>query len=341
MSEPEEQNNALQQFQNFIGDQVQKARGHSAAPRPEPCKHCNGLGFRRVQESGYSVVKKCQCRHQQDLLDHMAKVGIPKIHWNHTLDTKANDGRRPFKPYGGLNRDKLAIKSQKLALETCIELRDTYLEVFLKGKKVDELYGLLLYGDCGRGKTHLAASILVDLVHLGLKDVHFVEYNELFKWIRFSYNSKDISYQGVFEKLTRPKVLVIDDFGMEVSGNLTWVLDNIGYVINERYVMNLPTILTCNYWRPLKAKPGNESKDQSPTNVYEDNSSWEVGRAIKKQAQEEQMGQEEAGYQDRVNYRLRSRISEMCLEKKVEGFDYRKRIAQFRDLRLEKRKRNN
>jgi hypothetical protein len=181
------------------------------------------------------------------------------------------------------------------------------------------------------------------LIHAGLEDVRFVEYNELFKLIRFSFNDREISYRNLLESFIYTKVLVIDDFGMEVSGNLVWVLDNIGYIVNERYTANLPTIMTSNYWRPIPKEEGASLTDANEEpNPYAARS-HEVGKILREQeARRREQNMDEA-YWDRISYRLRSRIAEMCHEVLIEGFDYRKKQARNRDRLLqiaqEKRKR--
>ena len=298
--------------------------------RVPPCSRCNGLGFFRQTIDGYSFIKRCPCRQEKTLARNLSKAGIPEKFRGTTLDPDPSDGRQPFKPWGGGKGDVLAIESMNKALEVCRELRNLYLEVFLHNKKVNDLYGLLLYGACGRGKTRLACSLLSDLVHAGLTQVGFIEYNELFKRIRFSYNSSEIDYQTIFDSLIQAKVLVIDDFGMEVSGNLVWVLDNIGYIINERYNRNRPTILTCNFWHPLhpeKEVLSNENPFEGP--------SWKLSANHREQEMQAKVRQEYDRLQERVSERLRSRIREMCYELKVEGYDYRNGIGRRRDLRLE------
>lgn len=295
----------LRQFRAFVDAQ------EAAAPEPRQgtCPDCGGSGYRRVEIDGYEYVKPCACKRERMLRETLDAIGLPRKFRNLTLDANPRDGREPFRPYGGLERDPVAIASQESAVELMRDLRDVYIDAFVHGRSEEDLFGLMLYGDCGLGKTRLACALLCDLVHAGLEDVRFVEYNELFKLIRFSFNESNISYRGLLEGFVRTEVLVIDDFGMEISNNLTWVLDNIGYIVNERYVANLPTIMTSNNWHPLSKK-----EDEKPDRE----STW---------------GTDEEEW-EHISYRLRSRISEMCHEVRVEGFDYRKKLARIRDLKL-------
>ncbi len=320
---------SLKEFQEFCEKQARTAP-HSE--RADACPHCHGTGYRRFEENGYEMVKRCICRKEKLITELYEKANIPRKFRNVTLDEKPEKGKEGFKPYGGGNRDKLAIQSQSRALKVCRKVLDQYLHFFKNRSGDDSPHGLMLYGKCGLGKTRLACAILCDLIREGVHKVKFIEYNELFKQIRFSFKSSEMTYQGVFDPLIDAKVLVIDDFGMEVSDNLVWILDNIGYIINERYTRNLPTILTSNFWRPIGEKSGG-GKDEG--NLY-DKPSWEIEKELKRQKEATESGKFMESSQDRISYRLRSRISEMCIEVGLEGFDYRKRIAQVRNYRFDK-----
>jgi len=322
---------SLKHFQEFCEKQAHDAPHQSPVAT---CPHCHGTGYQRFEENGYEMVKRCLCRKQKLIEEIFQKANIPKKFRNVTLDEKPEKGMEGFKPYGGGNRDKLALESQTRALSVCRKVLEQYLHHFKTKSKGPDLHGLMLFGKCGLGKTRLACAILCDLIRSGVHKVKFIEYNELFKQIRFSFKSSEMTYQGVFDPLIEAKVLVIDDFGMEVSDNLVWILDNIGYIINERYTRSLPTILTSNFWRPIGSKPSAASGDEG--NLYE-KPSWEVEKEIKRQKAASATEKDLESSTDRISYRLRSRISEMCIEVGIEGFDYRKRLAQVRNWRFDQR----
>lgn len=320
----------LKEFQEFCKTQAAHAPHRVTG---NVCPHCEGTGYQRFEENGYEMVKRCVCRKKKLIQEVFDKANIPKKFRNVTLDEKPEKGLDGFKPYGGGNRDKLAIESQTRALKICRKVLDQYLHFFKNRSSERDLHGLMLFGKCGLGKTRLASALLCDLIRHGITNVKFIEYNELFKQIRFSFKSNQVTYQGVFDPLIRADVLVIDDFGMEVSDNMVWILDNIGYIINERYTQNLPTILTSNFWRPI----GNRSEGaEDKGNLYE-KPSWEVEKELKRQKAASKTDEDLESSQERISYRLRSRISEMCIEVGIEGFDYRKRLAQVRNYRFDNR----
>lgn len=329
---------SLEQFQEFCRQQAQAAREQSAEPEKRVCPFCTGRGYTWKEIEGYRHVVRCVCQKERLAREALREAGVPEKFWNATLEEANVNGREPFRPWGGNQRDAVALKSQTTALTTCRELRDQYLAAFLNGKPMKEIYGLMLFGDSGRGKTRLISSLLADLVYAGLHSVRFIEYNELFKMIRFSFNSKEISYQSIFHPLLNAKVLAIDDLGTELGGDLTWALDNIGYIINERYTRNLPTLFTSNHWNSINDGPrgGRHSRSKADEKLFHGNS-WEMGKKIERNDANSESARSKKNLDERVNYRLRSRIREMCIEIKVEGFDYRNRLAKNREMLRQKR----
>ncbi|CAM2070776.1 ATP-binding protein [Sulfidibacter corallicola] len=333
----------LQKFQEYCEERARQAReAREAAERTSPaakrCPLCKGKGYTWKEIDGYRHVVRCVCQKRLIARKALREAGVPEKFWDTTLFDPAEDDRDPFRPYGGPGRDPVAIGSQKHALSVCRELRDLYLEAFLHHKQMKDMYGLMLFGDSGRGKTRLICSLLSDLIHAGLHSVRFIEYNELFKLIRFSFNNKQISYKGIFDNLLRAKILVIDDLGTELGGDLTWALDNIGYIINERYTASLPTLFTSNYWESIPNQTnrrGRPTGSENDKKLFEGNS-WDMKRTLERQNADSASSGKQKNLEERVSYRLRSRIREMCLEVHVEGFDYRNRIAKNRDLLRQK-----
>lgn len=313
------------------------------------CKICMGKGFVRTQVDGYPFIKRCSC--QKSRLRHqvLQTSGLPPKFWNTTLAPSAKDGREPFVPYGGPNKrgitqaDKtIAQNAHKEALSVCRKLKTLYVNHFINGDHTEDLYGLLLYGKPGRGKTRLICSLLRDLIDEGLHDVKFVEYNQLFKQIRASFGTNGPNYSDIFGPLLNASVLAIDDLGTEVTGSTVFLLDQMGYIINERYNKNLPTLFTCNDWVSIKdsAAVGTANDMAGNDQNFEDIKSFEYKKFFQQKKMEEkaraELERQVDALQQRVSTRLRSRICEMCLELKIEGFDYRGRIGRNRELRMVK-----
>jgi len=144
--------------------------------------------------------------------------------------------------------------------------------------------GLLFMGPCGVGKTHLAVATLRALIEKGIPCM-FYDFRDLLKEIQDSYNpiSKSSELQ-VLAPVYEAQVLVLDELG--ASKPTDWVRDTMTQIINTRYNDRKVTIFTSNYL-------------DEPANPNEETLT------------------------DRVGYRLRSRLHEMCKTVIVKGADYR------------------
>lgn len=141
--------------------------------------------------------------------------------------------------------------------------------------------GLLFIGPAGVGKTHLAVSIIRDLIEKGFAGL-FYEFGSLLKQIQDSYNPVSKSSElKVLAPVYEADVLVLDELGASVPTD--WVRDTMYQIINKRYNDKKLTIFTTNF-----SDKGNE-------------------------------------LEERITYRLRSRLYEMCTNVVIDGEDYRRR----------------
>ncbi len=103
---------------------------------------------------------------------------------------------------------------------------------------------LVLQGDNGCGKTHLAAAI-VNYRHQIKKPALFIVVPDFLDHLRstFSPESK-ISYDRFFESVKSTPLLVLDDFGAQTS--TPWAQEKLYQVINHRYNARLATVITTN-----------------------------------------------------------------------------------------------
>lgn len=102
---------------------------------------------------------------------------------------------------------------------------------------------LLLQGDYGTGKTHLAAAIANFAVGMGVPTL-FITVPDLLDTLRFSYDNPEATFEQRFDDIRTAPLLVMDDFGTQ---NATpWAQEKLFQIMNYRYINRLPLVVTTN-----------------------------------------------------------------------------------------------
>src|SRR6201996_2048629 len=133
------------------------------------CPICEDSGLRLiVQPDGERYAQPCECRLQVRASRLLKRAAIPRRYEHCTLDT--------FEPGYGQADQSLRV-AHMMARN------------FVAGYPVStEGRGLLLVGDVGIGKTHLAVAIVQALIAEKGVPCLFCDYRELLKRIQESYN---------------------------------------------------------------------------------------------------------------------------------------------------------
>jgi DNA replication protein DnaC len=229
-------------------------------PEIEICPLCNGSGWEPSEIEG--TVRRCSCRDTQRVERLLAEARIPKRYEHCDLDS--------YLPQD----NNVSQKNAKKYVQRFIE----------KYPQVD--VGLIILGTCGVGKTHLAVSLLKQIIIEKGDAGLFYDFRDLLREIQASWNSVSQSSEWeVLKPVLDAKVLVLDELG--ANKPTEWVRDMIAHIINCRYNDKKLTIFTSNYL-DVTGKQGEESLT------------------------------------DRIGARLRSRLYEMCKEVEVGGSDFRK-----------------
>ena len=228
---------------------------------PSPvCDQCGGSGW--VTRPGSLDAHPCSCQAVEKKKLRAASASIPKRYVHCTLNNfneKAN----------------VTLTSAKRKVRE-------FIDCWPSAER-----GLLLMGGCGAGKTHLAVSILQELIATNKPGkVLFSNFQDLIQEIQGSFSSDTApSKSEILAPLLQTDLLVLDELGSQKP--TPFVQDILYYIINTRYNDEKVTIFTTNYVDEPRMK-----------------------------------GEERL--EDRIGERLRSRLYEMTERVIIEAEDYRR-----------------
>ncbi len=136
---------------------------------------------------------------------------------------------------------RMSLRFKQRIFENFVPESDTQKAYEIASEFLPNGNGLLFLGDCGVGKTHLAAAIANR--QIGKMPTLFISCPDFLFELR-----EEISKKGkpshLFDLARRVQLLILDDIGAEKSSE--WVQETLFVLINYRYEHMLPTIFTSN-----------------------------------------------------------------------------------------------
>ena len=184
------------------------------------CPLCDDTGWKPVEENGVRRVVRCECWRDQVGRQHLDLAKIPKRYQHCTL---AN-----FTAY-----NESLVHAQAAARRVA----DAFPVV---------TRGLLLEGQPGVGKTHLAVAVLKQVIQTtGARGV-FYDIRDLLRIIRSTYDASIRTTElEILQPVMTADLLVLDDLGAEKTSE--WVEETMNLIVNTRYNERRLTIFTSNY----------------------------------------------------------------------------------------------
>jgi DNA replication protein DnaC len=190
------------------------------------CSKCGGTGFIITEHANLTGATACDCRAQGMVAKYEDRSQIPPLYRKSSFDNFVVPGNENPTARRELTTVLLAVKQ------------------FVRDFPNEKRPGLLLIGETGCGKTHLAVAALREIIAKGFEGL-FCNYQTLLNNIKAGYDAaSNSSNREAYRTALEADVLLLDDLG--ANRTTDWVEDTINSIVTFRCDNRKPLLATTN-----------------------------------------------------------------------------------------------